>query len=188
MKSILRGFWLLGIIAVVSCVTVNIYFPAEEIRGAADRIVDEVYGEKAGPGQDAPVQPDSSFIPAWGPGLAHAAQDVDVTTPEIRAIRADMKARFGQLKPYLDTGSVGIAADGLLVVRSMDDLNLQQRAEVKRLVDAENKDRIRLYQEIARANGFPEKTAEVQSIFADSWRDKAAAGWYLQTGDGWQQK
>jgi len=44
MKVFLRSFTLLAIAAAVSCVTINIYFPAEEIRGVADRIVDEVYG------------------------------------------------------------------------------------------------------------------------------------------------
>ena len=63
------------------------------------------------------------------------------------------------------------------------------RADVQRLVEAENADRRRLYQEIARANGFPEKAGEVQAIFADSWRDKAAKGWYLeQEGGGWKQR
>ncbi len=188
MRKILRGSWLLSILVVVSCVTINIYFPAEEIRGAADRIVDEVYGEKAEATEPAPARPDSSFIPGWGGSVAYAAQDIDVTTPEIRAIRADMKARFGQLESYLDSGTLGIAEDGLLVIRSQDGLDLKQRAEVKRLVDAENQDRRRLYHEIARANGFPEKAAEVQSIFAASWRDKAATGWYLQSGGSWQQK
>lgn len=188
MKSILHGVWLLSIVVVVSCVTVNIYFPAEEIRGAADRIVDEVYGEKAGPSKPAAESPGSSFLPTWGPGVAYAAQDIDVTTPEIRAIRAEMKTRFDQLQPFLAAGNLGIAADGLLAIRNNDGLDLRQRAEMKRLVDAENKDRLRLYQEIAKANGFPEKAADVQAIFAESWRDKAAAGWYLQEGGGWKQK
>jgi uncharacterized protein YdbL (DUF1318 family) len=188
MKNMLRGVWLLSLVTIVSCVTINIYFPAEEIRGAADRIVDEVYGEKAETSEPTPAQPGSSFIPALWVGVAYAAQDIDVTTPEIRAIRADMKDRFGQLESYLNAGNIGIAADGLLGVRSQEGLDLKQRAEMKRLVDAENKDRMRLYQEIARANGFPEKAGEVQSIFADSWRDKAAKGWYLQNGKGWQQK
>lgn len=188
MNRILRGVCLLSIAAVVSCVTINIYFPAEEIRGVADRIVDEVYGEKAKPAKPVPVSPDSSFIPNWTTGVAYAAQDIDVTTPEIRAIRADMKDRFDQLEPYLNSGNVGIAADGLLAIRGTDGLNLKQRAELNRLVDAENKDRMRLYQEIARANGFPEKAQEVQSIFAKSWRSKAAKGWYLQDGKGWKQK
>jgi uncharacterized protein YdbL (DUF1318 family) len=68
-------------------------------------------------------------------------------------------------------------------------LGLKQRADIQRLVDAENQDRRRLYLEIARANGFPDKVDEVQAIFAESWSDKAAKGWYLeQEGGGWKQR
>lgn len=189
MQTILRGLALFTLAVAVSCVTINIYFPAEELRGAADRIVDEVYGEKPGVEKQAPAAPGSSFLNLFGPAAAYAAQDIDVTTPEIRALRADMKARFGQLAPALDSGQVGIDARGYLDLRSTEGLSLKQRADVKRLVDAENQDRKRLYQEIARANGFPDKAEEIEGIFADSWRDKAAKGWYLQdAGGSWAQK
>lgn len=196
MSKLLRGLLLLIVMAAVSCVTINIYFPAEQLRGAADRIVDEVWGERSGggePGHSAPpakppAQPGSSF---WrlGPAPAYAAQNLEVSTPEIRTVRETMKERSGQLFPYLDSGHVGIGLDGLLKMRSADGLGLRQRAEAQKLVDAENQDRRRLYQEISRANGFPDKTDEVQAIFAESWRDKAAKGWYLEQGGGsWTQK
>jgi len=197
MEKKLRGLLLLTVVAAVSCVTINIYFPAEQVRGAADRIVDEVWGERAtgnepdqpaAPPVKSPAQPGSSL---WiiGPTAATAAQDVDVSTPEIRALREAMKERSALLFPYLDSGHVGIALDGTVKVRSTDGLGLKQRADAQRLVDAENRDRQRLYLEIARANGFPDKVDEVKAIFAESWRDKAAKGWYLeQTGDGWKQK
>ena len=189
MRNILRGLVLSVIVATVSCVTINIYFPAEELRGAADRIVDEVYGEKPGPVEKAPEAPGSSFLPRLGVASAYAAQDINVSTPEIRALRADMKARFEQLAPSLDSGHIGIDARGYLALRTTDGLGLKQRAEIKRLVDAENQDRKRLYQEIARANGFPDKAGEIEDIFAESWRDKAAKGWYLQDAKGnWSQK
>ena len=44
MKTILQSLLLVTIVTAISCVTVNIYFPAEEVRGVADRIVDEVWG------------------------------------------------------------------------------------------------------------------------------------------------
>lgn len=189
MKKILQSLALLAVGAVISCVTINIYFPAEEIRGAADRIVDEVYGEKERPGPPVPVRPDSSFILPWGPPSAYAAQDINVSTPEIRAIRADMKTRFDQFHPYLEAGNLGIGTDGMLRIRSVDGLDLKQRAELNRLVAAENQDRQRLYQEIAKANGFPEKVDEVQAIFSRSWRDKASKGWFLEEAGGdWQKK
>ena len=67
MKRLTRGLGLLAIGAVVSCVTINIYFPAEEIRGVADRIVDEVYGEPVKPVEKQPAdQPGSSSVSASG--------------------------------------------------------------------------------------------------------------------------
>jgi uncharacterized protein YdbL (DUF1318 family) len=188
MKRFTRGLALLAIGAVVSCVTINIYFPAEEIRGVADRIVDEVYGEPAKPADKPAEQPGSSFYQIFAPRFVHAAQNLDVSTPEIRAIREDMKVRFDQLTPYLESGHVGITRDGLLEVRTAEGLDMKARAEVNRLVKAENQDRLRLYKEISTANGFPDKAGEVQAIFAESWRDKAPAGWYLQGDKGWQKK
>ena len=197
MHNILRSWLLLTVVTVMSCVTINIYFPAEQVRGAADRIVDEVWGERAsGAGSDQseppatqpPAKPQSYFR-LLGPATAGAAQDIDVSTPEIRAVRETIKERFTQLAPYLDAGQVGLGLDGLLKIRTTDGLSLKQRAEVQRLVDAENQDRRRLYLEIAQANGFPDKVDEIQQIFAVSWSDKAAKGWYLEkAGGGWQQK
>lgn len=197
MKKIWRSLLLLAVLAAVSCVTINIYFPAEEVRGAADRIVDEVWGERAAdatpeksapPPARPPGQP-GSFLRVLTPAVAYAQQDINVSTPEIRAIRESMKERSAQLFPYLDSGHVGIGLDGLLKVRTTEGLALKPRADVQRLVEAENQDRRRLYQEIARANGFADKADEVQAVFADSWRDKAANGWYLEQGDGgWSRK
>lgn len=197
MKKIWRSFLLLAVLAAVSCVTINIYFPAEQVRGAADRIVDEVWGERATestPDQPAPPPAKSpgqpgSFLRIMTPDSAYAEQDINVSTPEIRAIRESMKDRSAQLFPYLDSGHVGIGLDGLLKVRTTEGLGLKPRADVQRLVEAENQDRRRLYLEIARANGFPDKVDEVQAVFADSWIEKAAKGWYLEQGvGGWRQK
>lgn len=183
-------------LAAVSCVTINIYFPAEEVRGAADRIVNEVWGEKASgdqPAKETPDQqppgPSSSLWPVFGARDVFAAQDINVSTPEIRALKEAIKNRSGQLFPYLDSGHVGIGKEGLLKVRSTDGLNLKARGEVNRLIAAENADRERLYVEIARANGFPDQTDEVRAIFADSWREQARPGWFLENArGGWQRK
>ena len=198
MKKLLRILAVTAVLAVLSCVTVNIYFPAEEVRNAADKIVNDVWGERAAPPAVQPetkpeTKPDGNkggrLFWQWGPPSAYAAQNIDVSTPEIRAIKAAMQQRAKQLFPYLDAGNVGIGRNGLLTIHTTDGLDLRSRGEVTRLVNAENTDRQRLYQEIARANGFPDKADEVQTIFAQSWRDKAANGWYVQQPDGsWQQK
>lgn len=190
MKRLLRLSPVLAAFLAAACVTINIYFPAEQVRGAADRIVDEVWGERAQEGAPAKPQknPGSSFLRLLGPSVAYAAQDIDITTPEIRAIREAMKERSAALIPYLDAGKVGIGGDGLLKVRTVDGLDLKAKGEVNRLVKAENDDRLRLYREIAKANGFPDRADEVRSIFAETWRQKAASGWYLEKDGGWTQK
>ncbi|WP_305044283.1 YdbL family protein [Geoalkalibacter sp.] len=192
MRHLLRSLLGLMILAAAACVTINIYFPAEELRGAADKIVEEVWGERSAPRTQPPppAGDKGSFLHRLlGPATAHAAQDINVSTPEIRAVKDAMKQRSDKLFPYLDSGHVGIGADGLLKARTTDGLDLRARGELNRLVGEENADRQRLYREIARANGFPDRVQEVQSIFADSWRENAAPGWHLEQSDGsWIRK
>jgi uncharacterized protein YdbL (DUF1318 family) len=122
-------------------------------------------------------------------GTAAGDQDIDISSPEIEAIRASLKLRAQNLYPYLDAGQVGIARDGMLKIRTVENLDLRQRAALHRLVEADNQDRLGLYREIARANGFPDKVTEVRTVFAESWREKAASGWYLENDDGsWKRK
>ena len=191
MKTLGFRISVLSALLVVSCVTINIYFPAEEIRGAADKIVDEVWGDRPGeeltpPGEKAP---DSGFYRLLRPASAHAGQDIEVSTPAIRALKDALKKRAAELIGFLDAGHVGLAHDGLLKVRSTDGLSLKQKGQVNRLVNAENQDRQRLYREIAVANDFPDKVDEVQEIFADSWRKQAKKGWYLEKSNGrWERK
>ncbi|HEY5674862.1 MAG TPA: YdbL family protein [Malonomonas sp.] len=192
MKNITRSLSLLLALTVASCVTINIYFPAEEIRGAADKIVNEVWGEQIRNDEALPPvkkNPGSGFYQLFAPQTAFAAQDINVSTPAIRAIKEAIKARADQLIGFLSSGNVGLSYDGLLKVRSTDGLNLKQKGQINQLVNAENQDRLRLYQEIAAANDLPDKTAEIQAIFAESWRNQAQTGWYLEKPDGsWGQK
>lgn len=194
MKIMTRSLGMLLILTVISCVTINIYFPAEEIRGAADKIVNEVWGngDNDGPDEITPQRqdnPGSSLLNLFLPSNAYAAQDINVSTPAIRSIKASIKDRSGALIEFLNNGAIGLSHNGLVKIRSSKGLSLKQKSQLNKLVKAENNDRMRLYQEISVANKFPDKVAEVQSIFADSWRKKAKNGWYLEKSDGsWMQK
>ena len=206
-----KALSLTATIFLVSCVTVNIYFPAEEVQSAADKIVGEVWSDAEGtegsaaeakPKKQSAVTYDTgskvsrssfagevlsggkSLAGIFAPQPAYAQPRIDVSSPEIRAIKDSLKRRAGQLTQYLDSGKVGITNDGMLVVRSTDGLNLKQKAEVNRLVQADNDDRRRLYKAVAAASGFPDKVSEVQTIFAKSWKDQAAAGWQYESGSG----
>lgn len=176
----------------VACVTVNIYFPAPEVREAAEKIVDETWGSAAAPGPQSRTGSSwlGSALALLSPREAVAADvNVDVSTAAIRALKDAMRQRAAELKPHLASGAVGIGKDGMLVERGAA-LDLAAKAKVRRLVDAENKDREALYREIASANNFgAERVADIRSIFASTWKDKAEPGWWTQGSDGsWKQK
>jgi len=183
-----------------SCVTINIYFPAAAVEKAADRIVDEVWGgqetqpsvPEKGSGPQSLLNQSLKFVlTVISPSDALAQEaDINVTTPAIRALKESIKERAGSLQSYMDKGNVGISGNGLLMVRSVEDAGLKDKALLKRLVDAENTDRNNLYSEIAKANKFPpEKVKEIGEIFARSWISQAKKGWWIQDASGkWSMK
>jgi uncharacterized protein YdbL (DUF1318 family) len=185
-------------VLLVSCVTVNIYFPAAAIQKAADQIVDDVrQTPEPAPGQKPEQKPDKSSlldrvrVVRLGPAEAQAAAvDVNVSTPAIRNIRASLASRFPQLQPLYAKGGIGETNTGLIAARDTGALSLKEKADLNRLVEQENADRQALYAEIIRANNLdPGQLGEVQRLFANSWRDKSAAGWWIQHNDGqWGRK
>lgn len=119
---------------------------------------------------------------------AFAAADLRVDTPAVNALKHSLRDRFHELRPYLDSGAVGLTADGLLAVRNAGAVPLSARQQVSALVAAQNRDRNALYVEIARANGHPEWQAEIRDTFAQRWIQRAKPGWWVQSGGGWTQK
>jgi len=199
----LRRRWLVGMLMalLVSCVTVNIYFPAAAIQKAADQIVEDVRKAPEEKPQPTPEQtPEqkqdkgSGLLQRWriglGPTVAFAAVDVNVSTPAIRAVRASMTGRFPQLLPFYGKGAIGETNNGYLAIRDTSALSLKERADLNRLVDQENADRRTLYTEIIRANNLAANTLpEVEKLFANSWRDKSSPGWWIQQDGGqWVKK
>lgn len=196
MKRKIRFLSLGLIIFVISCVTVNIYFPAAAVQKAADEIVEDVRGIEQKQEQKPEEKQDSKSLYqelkrlCWGPAEAYAQIDIEVTTPAIRALKKSMKERFPLLRPFYDKGSIGETNMGLLEVRTVAGLNLKQKADLNRLVAQENKERRDLYEEIMKANKFgPDVLPQIQKIFANSWREKSQPGWWIQNDNGeWVRK
>jgi uncharacterized protein YdbL (DUF1318 family) len=183
------------VLLVASCVTVNVYFPAAAVQKAADEIVEDITKDTAAP--PAPKPGPTGQLKGYfryfslGPKEAHAQQvDIKVSTPAIRAIRDTMRGVFHQLKPYYEKGAVGENNNGFVELRDAGSLNLQERGMVTNLVQQQNKQRTALYKEIAAANKMgPESVSQIQRIFANSWRDKSRAGWWVQDDKGaWVKK
>ncbi len=184
----------------VSCVTINIYFPAAAAEEAADRIIEDVWGsdpqqKEADQSEQQSLLNSTSEINLamvalnWLVSPAQAASpDININSPAINALQAKMKARHASLKAYYSSGAIGLTANGLVTIRDAKAIPLQSRNAVKGLVADENKDRNALYAEIARANGRPEWQADIQSTFARRWVSKASSGWWYQSGGSWKQK
>jgi uncharacterized protein YdbL (DUF1318 family) len=126
-----------------------------------------------------------SIIPA-----AHAQQpDINISSPGINKLKSLMKQHHQKLDPYYDNGAIGMEANGMITVRDSKVIPLKERNVVKKLVTDENRDRNKLYREIATANGHPEWESDIRKTFARRWIANAAAGWwYKDTAGNWQKK
>lgn len=189
----------LGLLALDACVTINVYFPAAAAEKAADRIIDEVWGDDAAArardktSRAAPWRRQISVglgaVLDWLVPAAFAQQaDLNISTPAIKKLEAAMKARHDQLAPFYGSGAVGLTADGLVAVRDPKLIDLKSRTLVNQVVAEENRDRSALYREIALANGHPEWEGEIRRTFARQWIERAQSGWYYQSGGGWVRK
>ena len=154
-------------VALVGCVTINVYFPAAAAQKAADQFIGNVLGEPATTpppkqpeqpqGDEVQTQPSAMLLDLLIPA-AYAAQqpDLRLATPVTEALRARMSARFKDvLRPLLDNGAIGFTHDGLVALHDAAKLPLSQRTQANAAIAEENRDRTALYQEIAKANGHP---------------------------------
>ncbi|MEM9387865.1 MAG: DUF1318 domain-containing protein [Pseudomonadota bacterium] len=199
---------------VVACVTINVYFPEAAAERAADRIIEEVWGPEADTGNDqtqrVPDRTEQPRLAAWREHgtlvvqraavsllelLVPAANaqvsqaDLDINTPEVRALTDAMNKRFRDLKPLFDAGAIGLTSDALIDIRDRNAVPLSKRSKLSQLVTAENGDRNRLYAAIAKANGHPEWEDGIRSTFAERWVARASGGWYYRATNGnWKAK
>ena len=199
LKNIAVAAAIVAFMAAAACVTINVYFPAAAAEQAADKIIEEVWGDtavKPGSGQSSDagaVLEGASRVPLWLvnwliPPVQAQQANLDISSPAIGKIEASLKSRHAQLLPYFNSGAVGLTANGLVAVRDPKAIALAERQTVNQLVADDNRDRAALYREIAAANGHPEWEAQIQATFARRWIDLAQSGWYYQSSDGWKAK
>lgn len=199
----MRKISLFSVFLLTACVTINIYFPAAAAEKVADEIIKDIQ-QSSEPVTDPEVNPPESNLNEWRQIFlvtvdhvlnavippAHAQQaNLSIDSAEIRSLRAKMQSRFSSLKPFYDSGALGIGSDGMLVLKNAGSVPLKDRNRVNKLIAAENGDRNQLYKAIANANGHPEWYAQIKSTFAERWRGNAQRGWWYQAPNGsWKQK
>jgi uncharacterized protein YdbL (DUF1318 family) len=203
MRKALIGIVTSVAIALVGCVTINVYFPEAVAQKAADQFIGNVLDESgvaqpaqgtapAAPAKPTPgKQPSASLLDLVIPSAQAAdAPNIQISTPQTDAIRARMKARYsGQLTALFNSGAVGLTANGLVAVRDANSLPLDQRSAANAIVGQENSDRDALYREVAQANGHPEWEGQIRKTFAEGWVQRSPSGWYYQDASGaWKRK
>lgn len=182
------------LLLMAACVTVNIYFPAAEVKRDAERIVEDVYqdveeekkqdeGEKSG-SRGSMLHRLAGLL---GPKAAQAQDVTAVSNAAIRGLKDQIAGNLQQLKPFLDAGNVGINGQGYLELRNTEGMQVSQVAQVKRLIAQDKGLRDQLYQEVAKARDT-DQVGKVRGIFAETWKSKAKSGWYVQRDGNWVRK
>lgn len=186
---------------IAACVTINVYFPEAAATEAADRIIDKVRGEEGNGGaslrRSIENDKDMPVLLALAHGIvgllvsdanAQGAVNFDRPSPEKLALENSLAQRFPQLKPYYDSGAIGLTDAGLIDIRDRGLIPLKDRNTVVQLVAAQNNDWNALYAEIAKLNDHPEWQDSIRSTFAERWIAKADKGWWYRENGVWKQK
>jgi uncharacterized protein YdbL (DUF1318 family) len=189
--------------ALASCVpvTVNITFPQEKLDRAAGSIEDMVGAPE--PPTPAPAKPapapakPSSALPSLLGWLAprealaqgrsvDVAPRIDTRSPELQRAIASRRARRGELREWKNRGCIGETNQALVVPRPGEGCG----AEAARLIEAENADRLVIYDTFMEQNNIPRSdTLRVRNAFAKARRERARTNDWIQTDEGqWVRK
>ncbi|HEY0198898.1 MAG TPA: YdbL family protein [Rhodanobacter sp.] len=189
-------------VALVGCVTINVYFPEAAAQKAADQFIGNVLDDAdqaaTPPSKDSKPVPEAHNPPSAtllellipSAQAADTAPNLRIQTSTTEAIRDRMQGRIrGALGALLDSGAVGFTHDGMVAMRDAAKVPLSQRAQAQATVADENRDRAALYAEVANANNHPEWASQIRATFAKGWIERARAGWHYQNAAGaWQKK
>ena len=177
MKIFRRPVWMTLLffsLTVFACVTINIYFPAEQVESVAGEIVDEIRGQKPSSEKSLKNQKSNFFNKTFFAFLAPvavAAEPLTVSNPGIRKLKQQMKARYALMKPFYQKGVLREDNNGYVSLASTAGLSLKEKRDLTSLVAAENSDRGKLYGEIAKAMKIdPSQVGRIGEIFGREWQ------------------
>jgi uncharacterized protein YdbL (DUF1318 family) len=198
-------------VSAVSCVTVNVNFPEATVQKATDDYVRDLYKAKDKKGAN-PQQGDSSsnkpsatapaatktttsLLESLFVSTAYADEiNFKVNSPKAMTIRDRQIKRIDTVHDAKVAGQLGETGDGYLAIDPKNTLKPLLKKSLEKslqpLVDAENKDRKDLYQEILASNGFPKsRLKDLEKSFARSFQGQSPSGTWVQDAQGqWSQK
>lgn len=107
--------------------------------------------------------------------------------PEIKKIEERINERYKtRLKKLLDDGKIGLNNKGYVELRAevAEKLELKEKSEIKKIVEAENKDRDELIKTVAKVNNLAKEQGPLlQKAYIKAYREKALPGWWIQEDD-----
>ena len=162
MKMMKLGTHGLMVFMIISCVTVNVYFPEAAVQAAADKFVEKV---KSGAGDNKPKNDKSSmWIPFFS--VADAAEtSIRTDSPKVKALEQKIIANYKILLPHIQSGAIYETDEGYLQARG--DLDAKTRS----ILNQHNEDRKAVYTEILRHNNLPTgELSRIEKIFGRSWK------------------
>ncbi len=189
-------------LALVACITINVYFPEEAVKDLSEQIEQEVARAAGGaaaeptptPPAAGPAADPLATLLGLGAATAWAEEQVPepaVSNPAIRRLIASRAARLEDIRRWKASGVLGESRAALLEVRSLEAVpGLKERAEVQRLVRDENADREQLFREVAAATDVAlDQLDRIRSTYAETLRANSSPGDWVQLPDGtWVRK
>lgn len=127
-------------------------------------------------------------LSAYTTASAASAQNPDTTNPVIKKFVDSRIARLPRIDKYKALGIIGENNQASVEIRSTDAVkDPKGREEVERLVNEENADRTAQFVETAKSQN--EDVSKIREQYAQTFRDRAKAGEWIQTTDGvWKKK
>jgi hypothetical protein len=129
-----------------SCTAMQMYLKSRELPPLAREIVSNVRGE------------------AGGDGGKSAA------VPDIETLKAGMRERYREMKPYYLTDAVKENRNGYVYVADVRRESIDTRRMLAKTIGRENEARRQLYDKIAKHLGIaPEYAERIPKAFAEEW-------------------
>lgn len=114
---------------------------------------------------------------------------IEMNPPKAKAPLKRQLDRMSQVQKYKFKGVIGETDQATIAIHDAKNLSKKEHDEVKKMVDAENKDRTSIFQAIIDFNKLNKKEREilVKSAF-DTYKGIDAKGTFYYENKTWQKK
>jgi hypothetical protein len=181
-----------------ACLTVNVHLHLDKLEESLKERERQINRQSLAPeGEQGRLRsPGTVVATAFAAPQQGDEPNLRVDTPVMREISQRRVERQRAVREYLANGVIGEANDGRWVIRTEEGLERHQRVELRRIVEAENRDREAEWRELLRANGWErDLLPRIRAYWTRARRgsileaDDVPGSWMLQDDEGeWLSK